>query len=88
MVNVARGMHVVEPDLIAALESGHLAAAVLDVVRQEPLPEADPLWSAPNLYLSPHSAISLDRYEATLLELVADNLERLLGGEPLRNVVS
>ena len=88
LVNVARGMHVVEPDLIAALESGHLAAAVLDVVRQEPLPEADPLWSAPNLYLSPHSAISLDRYEATLLELVADNLERLLGGEPLRNVVS
>lgn len=88
LVNVARGMHVVEGDLIAALESGHLAAAVLDVTRQEPLPEADPLWSAPNLYLSPHSAISLDRYEVTLFDLVADNLGRLLGGEPLRNVVS
>ena len=88
LVNVARGMHVVEEDLIAALESGHLSAAVLDVVRQEPLPEADPLWTAPNLYLSPHSAISLDRYEATLVDLVADNLRRLLTGEGLRNVVS
>ena len=58
------------------------------MVRQEPLPEADPLWTAPNLYLSPHSAISLDRYEATLVDLVADNLRRLLAGEGLRNVVS
>ncbi|MEM7286342.1 MAG: D-2-hydroxyacid dehydrogenase [Actinomycetota bacterium] len=87
LVNVARGMHVVEADLIEALESGHLAAAVLDVTREEPLPAADPLWSAPNLYLSPHSAVSLDRYEATLFELVADNLGRLLRGDDLRNVV-
>ena len=88
LVNVARGMHVVESDLLAALESGHLGAAVLDVTRQEPLPPEDPLWSAPNLYLSPHSAVSLDRYEATLFDLVADNLGRLLGGDDLRNVVS
>ena len=88
LVNVARGMHVVEADLIAALESGHLGAAVLDVTRQEPLPPDDPLWSAPNIYISPHSAISLDRYEATLIRLAADNLGRLLRDEPLRNVVN
>lgn len=88
LVNVARGMHVVEPDLLAALQSGHLGAAVLDVTRQEPLPPEDPLWSAPNLYLSPHSAVSLDRYEATLFDLVADNLGRLLAGDDLHNVVS
>lgn len=87
LVNVARGMHVVEADLIEALVSGRLGAAVLDVTRQEPLPDDDPLWAAPNLYLSPHSAISLDRYEATLADLVADNFERLLTGAPLRNVV-
>lgn len=87
LINVARGVHVVEPALIAALESGHLGAAVLDVTREEPLPPQDPLWSAPNLYLSPHSAVSLDRYEATLTALAADNLGRLLRGEAMRNVV-
>lgn len=87
LVNIARGIHVVESDLIDALESGKLGAAVLDVTRQEPLPADDPLWSAPNLYLSPHSAVSLDRYEATLMALVVDNLGRLLRGDPLVNVV-
>ncbi len=88
LVNVARGMHVVEPDLQAALESGHLGAAVLDVTRQEPLPADDPLWAAPNLYLSPHSAVSLDRYEATLAKLTADNLRRFLADEPMVNVAN
>jgi phosphoglycerate dehydrogenase-like enzyme len=88
LVNVSRGIHVVEPDLIAALHSGRLSAAILDVTRFEPLPEDDPLWEAPNLYLSPHSAVSLDRYEATLTRLVRDNLGRLLRGDALRNVVN
>jgi phosphoglycerate dehydrogenase-like enzyme len=88
LVNVARGMHVVEPALTEALKSGRLGAAVLDVTRQEPLPADDPLWDAPNLYLSPHSAVSLDRYEQTLVALVADNLRRIVAGEPLRNVVT
>lgn len=87
LVNVARGMHVVEPALIEALRRGRLGAAVLDVTRQEPLPAGDPLWEAPNLYLSPHSAVSLDRYEQTLMALVADNLRRILADEPLRNIV-
>ena len=85
--NVGRGAHVVEADLIAALESGHLRAAALDVTQVEPLPADDPLWSAPNVYLSPHSSVSLDRYVHNLEGLVAQNLERFLAGDRLINEV-
>ena len=83
--NVGRGAQVVESDLIAALESGHLRAAALDVTRIEPLPADDPLWDAPNLYLSPHSSVSLDRYTANLERLVVENLRRLVDGADLVN---
>jgi len=85
--NVGRGSLVDEPALIAALEAGHLGAAILDVTREEPLPAADPLWSAPNIYISPHCSAAQDRYTETLLALFADNLERYTRGEALRNVV-
>jgi phosphoglycerate dehydrogenase-like enzyme len=85
--NVGRGSLVDEPALIAALESGHLGAAILDVTREEPLPADDPLWSAPNIYISPHCSAAQDRYTDTLLALFADNLERYTSGEPLRNIV-
>lgn len=85
--NVGRGSLVDEPALIAALESGHLGAAILDVTREEPLPADSPLWSAPNIYISPHCSAAQDRYTDTLLALFADNLERYTTGEPLRNVV-
>ena len=85
--NVGRGAHVVETDLIAALESGRLRAAALDVTRVEPLPEGDPLWDAPNLYLSPHTSVSLDRYLTSLARLLGDNLRRLHAGDPLTNEV-
>jgi phosphoglycerate dehydrogenase-like enzyme len=85
--NVSRGSMVDEPALIAALQTGHLRAAILDVTRIEPLPDGDPLWEAPNLYLSPHSSTSDDRYATRLLELFADNLDRLAAGRPLRNLV-
>ena len=55
-VNVARGAHVVEPDLIAAVRSGHLAGAALDVQRREPMPDDDPLWSVPGITITPHIA--------------------------------
>jgi phosphoglycerate dehydrogenase-like enzyme len=85
--NVSRGALVDETALIAALESGHLGAAILDVARQEPLPHDDPLWSAPNVHISAHCSAAQDQYVEKLLELFTDNLERLRQGEPLRNVV-
>jgi glyoxylate/hydroxypyruvate reductase A len=56
LVNVARGAHVVEADLIAAVRSGHLAGAALDVQRREPLPAGDPLWKVPGITITPHIA--------------------------------
>ena len=85
--NVARGTLVDEDALIAALDRGHLGAAILDVTKQEPLPADSPLWAAPNLHLSPHSSASPERYLETLFDLFADNLGRYVRGEPLRNVV-
>jgi phosphoglycerate dehydrogenase-like enzyme len=86
-VNVARGTLVDEVALIDALESGRLSAAAIDVARTEPLPPDDPLWSAPNLYVSPHSSASVERYGERAFDLFCDNLERFVAGEPLRNVV-
>lgn len=85
--NVGRGSLVDEPALIAALASGHLGGAVLDVTRQEPLPPDDSLWSAPNVWISPHCSTSQERYTDKLLDLFADNLDRYTRGEELRNVV-
>ena len=56
LINIARGAHVVEPDLIAAVRSGHLAGAALDVQRVEPMPAADPLWNVPSITITPHIA--------------------------------
>lgn len=85
--NVGRGAHVVEADLIAALESGHLRAAALDVTHVEPLPMDDPLWDAPNIYISPHSSVSLDRYVQNLEALFVANLGHFFAAEPLVNAV-
>jgi phosphoglycerate dehydrogenase-like enzyme len=56
LINIARGAHVVEPDLIAAVRSGHLAGAALDVQAHEPLPADDPLWAEPGITITPHIA--------------------------------
>jgi phosphoglycerate dehydrogenase-like enzyme len=85
--NVGRGSLVDEGALIDALRSGHLGAAILDVTRQEPLPADDPLWDAPNIFISPHCSTSQERYNDKLFELFADNLGRYLRGEELRNIV-
>jgi phosphoglycerate dehydrogenase-like enzyme len=87
LCNVARGSLVDEPALIEALRSGRLRAAILDVASQEPLPADHPLWSAPNLWISPHCSASLDNYGELVLEFFAANLERYARGEPLHNVV-
>lgn len=86
-VNVGRGSLVDEDALIDALNSGHLAAAALDVASIEPLPADHPLWDAPNLYLSPHASSAPDALFVNLTELFCDNLARYLAGDPLLNEV-
>lgn len=85
--NVGRGTLVVEQDLVAVLHEGHLRAAILDVTRREPIPEGDPLWAAPRLHISPHSAVSLDRYRENATAILVENARRYMAGERLLNEV-
>jgi phosphoglycerate dehydrogenase-like enzyme len=86
-VNVSRGEVAVEQDVIAALKSGHLAGAYLDVFEREPLDPASPLWDMPNVIVSPHTAShSLGQNEA-IFEIFLDNLARFREGRKLRNDV-
>jgi phosphoglycerate dehydrogenase-like enzyme len=86
-INVARGSLVDEPALIAALESGQLRAAAIDVARHEPLPAEDPLWDAPNLSISPHSSTSLEGYMERTFDQFFANLEHYVHDRQLENVV-
>lgn len=85
LVNIARGGHVVEADLIAAVRSGHLAGAALDVQAHEPLPPDDPLWTVPGISITPHIAAQPDH--ATVAAQFVANLRRLRAGQPLLNAV-
>jgi phosphoglycerate dehydrogenase-like enzyme len=86
-VNVGRGSLVDEAALIAALKSGHLRGAALDVASQEPLPADNPLWDAPNLKLSAHCSSSPGALFKNLHSKFNANLQRYLAGESLTNVV-
>ncbi len=86
-VNVARGGLVREAALVRALEQGDIAGAALDVFDHEPLPAASPLWSLPNVIVSPHMCGDFVGFEEALAELFWRNLERYRAGEPLLNVV-
>jgi phosphoglycerate dehydrogenase-like enzyme len=85
--NVGRGSLLDEAALIDALDRGHLGAAALDVASVEPLPADDPLWDAPNLYLSGHCSSSPGAMFRNLHELFRQNLRRHLDGQPLLNQV-
>ena len=85
VINVARGGHVVEDDLLAALDSGHLAGAVLDVFGQEPLPSTHPFWHHSKVVMTPHIA-GLTRPE-TAARQIADNIRCLQQGQSLHNQV-
>jgi phosphoglycerate dehydrogenase-like enzyme len=86
LVNAARGVIVDTDALLAELSSGRLRAA-LDVTDPEPLPEGHPLWSAPNLLLTPHVAGDVPFTGARATAALTDQVRRILAGEPLANVV-
>ncbi|HXP76078.1 MAG TPA: glyoxylate/hydroxypyruvate reductase A [Stellaceae bacterium] len=85
IVNAARGRHLVEADLLSALESGQLSAAVLDVFDQEPLPREHPFWSHEKIIVTPHAAAAT--HAPTAAAGVAENLRRLSDGRPLINLI-
>jgi phosphoglycerate dehydrogenase-like enzyme len=86
-VNVGRGATVDEPALVAALQGGTIAAAALDVFAEEPLPPDSPLWSLPNVVVSPHMCGDFAGWEQAVVSIFVDNAGRWVRGEPLRNVI-
>lgn len=86
LINVARGGVVDEPALIDALRSGIIGGAALDVFAREPLPADSPLWTLPNVLLSPHVSGFTPEYDARAMALFAENLRRYVAGERLLNV--
>jgi len=88
IVNVARGRIIEEHALIAGLQNGRLGGAVLDVFEREPLDPSSPLWSLPNVLVSPHSAgVRIDHWEE-VIDLFSENLRRFRRGAPLMNMVN
>jgi glyoxylate/hydroxypyruvate reductase A len=85
VINVARGGHLKEQDLIAAIDSGHLSGATLDVFETEPLPESSPLWSHPRITVTPHVAAISD--PRVMAKNAVDGIARHKAGKPLENVV-
>ncbi len=85
VINVARGAHLVDDDLIALLDSGHLAGAALDVFRTEPLPPAHPFWHHPKVTLTPHTSARTLRDET--IAQIAGKIQALQRGEPIAGVV-
>jgi glyoxylate/hydroxypyruvate reductase A len=85
VINCARGAHVVIPDLLAALDSGHLAHAYLDVFDEEPLPADSPLWAHPGVAVTPHIAALTE--PRTAAPVIVENIERLRRGETPHHLV-
>ncbi|WP_344265431.1 D-2-hydroxyacid dehydrogenase [Streptomyces sodiiphilus] len=86
-INIGRGQHVVEDDVVEALQERRIAGAALDVFAQEPLQDSSRLWDAPNLMISPHMSGDTFGWRDDLAEQFLDNFDRWYAGEPLFNVV-
>ena len=87
LVNVTRGEVMVEDDLVEALASGRIRGAALDVAPREPLPADSPLWSMPNVVMTPHIAGASQFRAARNIDRFVENLKRLQRGEPLEGVI-
>jgi D-3-phosphoglycerate dehydrogenase len=88
VINAARGPIVDEGALVAALKAGHLGGAGLDVFEVEPLPKESPLRELENVILAPHRGGATVEADMRLIEMVGENLVRVLDGHPPRNVVN
>jgi len=87
LVNVARGPHVDTDALVAALGSGSIAGAALDVTDPEPLPDGHPLWDMPNCIITPHTADTIEMIQPLLAERIRTNVVRFAAGEELVGLV-
>jgi phosphoglycerate dehydrogenase-like enzyme len=87
LVNVGRGGLVDDEALVAALRTGHLGGAALDVFAEEPLPASSPYWDLPNVIVTPHTSGTMEDYWDQLVSLFSENLRRFEAGLPLLNVV-
>ena len=85
LINVGRGAHLVEKDLIPALDSGQLGGATLDVLNVEPPAEDHPFWTHPKILLTPHIASLIDPESGA--KVIAENLKRFMAGQPVPDMV-
>jgi glyoxylate/hydroxypyruvate reductase A len=85
IVNAGRGGHLVEADLLAALDSGRLSGAVLDVFEDEPLPPTHPFWHHPRIIVTPH--VAAETHPATAAPIVRDAIRQCDSGLPIANRV-
>jgi len=85
LINVGRGEHVVDKDLLSALDNGPLASATLDVFREEPLPEDSPLWTHSHILITCHTASAIEPKIGG--QVIADNLHAFLAGKDIQDVV-
>jgi glyoxylate/hydroxypyruvate reductase A len=85
VINLGRGAHVVEADLIAALDRDHLAGATLDVFPVEPLPKDSALWRHPKITITPHVARRINAGD--LVPRICDSIQALSAGRPLDNLI-
>jgi phosphoglycerate dehydrogenase-like enzyme len=86
-VNIGRGQTTRLDDLVAILREGRIAGAALDVFEQEPLPPSHPLWTMPNVLMTPHVAGYGPHLHERTFDILVDNAQRFVAGQPLRNVV-
>ena len=86
VINLARGQHIVDDDLIAALDAGQLSSATLDVYHQEPLPKDSPLWAHPRITVMPHVSRRIEA--AQVVPHIAENVRRLQQGRPFVQLVN
>ncbi|EFX63803.1 hypothetical protein DAPPUDRAFT_66766, partial [Daphnia pulex] len=86
VINVARGAHLVDEDLLAAIDSGHVAGATLDVFRTEPLPAGHPFWTHPRITVTPHTSARTLRDES--IAQIARKMVALERGEAVAGIVN